>query len=159
MAHDHDHPAADNAPTTSCPLCLDDGGELVLRTDLLRVVLVDEPDYPGYCRVILNAHAREMTDLAPPQIARLMGVVFAVEDAQRAVLNPLKINLASFGNMTPHLHWHVIPRWADDAHFPHPVWGSRQRESDPLELTVRRALLPQLAEEIRSRVPAAPATA
>jgi diadenosine tetraphosphate (Ap4A) HIT family hydrolase len=85
--------------------------------------------------------------------------VFAVEDAQRAVLNPLKINLASFGNMTPHLHWHVIPRWADDAHFPQPVWGSRQRESDPLELTVRRALLPRLADEIRSRVPAAAVTA
>jgi diadenosine tetraphosphate (Ap4A) HIT family hydrolase len=158
MLNPHDNPAADDAPTTSCPLCLDDGGELVLRTDLLRVVLVDEPDYPGYCRVILNAHAREMTDLAPAQIARLMGVVFAVEDAQRDVLNPLKINLASFGNMTPHLHWHVIPRWADDAHFPQPVWGSRQRESDPLELTVRRALLPRLADEIRSRVPAAPAT-
>jgi diadenosine tetraphosphate (Ap4A) HIT family hydrolase len=149
-----DDPAAE-APATACPLCLDDGGEVVLRTDLLRVVLVDEPDYPGFCRVILNAHVREMTDLAPPQIARLMGVVLAVEDAQRAVLNPLKINLASFGNMTPHLHWHVIPRWADDAHFPQPVWGSKQRASDNAQLAARRALLPQLADEIRSRVPAA----
>ncbi|HXD50505.1 MAG TPA: HIT domain-containing protein, partial [Burkholderiales bacterium] len=38
-----------------------------------------------------------------------------------------KINLAAFGNMTPHLHWHVIPRNADDAHFPNPIWGERQR--------------------------------
>jgi diadenosine tetraphosphate (Ap4A) HIT family hydrolase len=141
--------------TTACPLCQDQGGELVLRTDLLRVVRVDEPEYPGYCRVILNQHVREMTDLDAHAIARLMGVVLAVEDAQRAVLAPLKINLASFGNMTPHLHWHVIPRWADDAHFPQPVWGTRQREPDAAALAARHALLPRLAEEIRSRVPVA----
>ncbi len=145
-----------DSPVPDCPLCQQIGGELVLRTDLLRVVLVDEPAYPGYCRVILNRHAREMTDLAPPQIARLMSAVFAVEDAQRAVLAPLKINLASFGNMTPHVHWHVIPRWADDAHFPQPIWGSRQREPDEASLVQRRAHLPQLVDEIRSRLPAAP---
>ena len=145
--------AATEAPITACPLCLGDGGDVVLRSELLRVVLVDEPDYPGFCRVIVNAHVREMTDLAPPQIARLIGVVLAVEDAQRAVLNPLKINLASFGNMTPHLHWHVIPRWADDAHFPQPVWGVKQRDSDEAALAARRALLPRLVEEICSRIP------
>jgi diadenosine tetraphosphate (Ap4A) HIT family hydrolase len=152
-------PAEAGTAATACPLCREDGGEVVLRTDLLRVVLVDEPDYPGFCRVILASHVREMTDLAPAQIARLMGVVLAVEDAQRAVLQPEKINLASFGNMTPHLHWHVIPRWPDDAHFPQPVWGRRQRDSDVATLEARRALLPRLAEEIRARVPAVPASA
>jgi diadenosine tetraphosphate (Ap4A) HIT family hydrolase len=39
---------------------------------------------------------------------------------------PDKINLASLGNVVPHLHWHVIPRFADDPHFPNPVWGVRQ---------------------------------
>jgi diadenosine tetraphosphate (Ap4A) HIT family hydrolase len=148
-------PADPHAAEPPCPLCHETGGELVLRTDLLRVVLVDEPDYPGYCRVILSAHVREMTDLDPGAIARVMGVVLAVEDAQRAVLAPLKINLASFGNLTPHLHWHVIPRWADDPHFPQPVWGLRQREPAAAALAARRALLPQLADEIRARVPAA----
>jgi diadenosine tetraphosphate (Ap4A) HIT family hydrolase len=147
--------SVDPTAPAACPLCHDDGGSLVLRTDLLRVVLVDEPEYPGYCRVILAEHVREMTDLDAPRIARLMGVVLAVEDAQRAVLAPLKINLASFGNMTPHLHWHVIPRWADDAHFPQPVWGARQRDPDAAVLAARRALLPQLVSEIRSRVPTA----
>ena len=37
------------------------------------------------------------------------------------------INLASFGNRTPHVHWHVIPRYHDDAHFPDPVWGIARR--------------------------------
>lgn len=137
---------------SSCPLCDEDGGTLVLRASDLRVVLVDDPDYPGLCRVIWNEHVREMTELAPPQLARLMGAVFAVEDAQRAVLAPLKINLASLGNVTPHLHWHVIPRFADDAHYPRPIWGARQRESDPSASAQRRALLPRLADEIRARI-------
>jgi diadenosine tetraphosphate (Ap4A) HIT family hydrolase len=138
-----------------CDLCAADGGVLVLRNALLRVVMVDDADHPGFCRVIVNAHVREMTDLEPGQIARVMGAVFAVEDALRAVLAPIKINLASFGNMTPHLHWHVIPRFADDAHFPQPVWGTRQRESDTAALAHRRARLPELMREIALRLPQA----
>ena len=47
----------------------------------------------------------------------------------RQVLNPTKINLASLGNMTPHLHWHVIPRFADDVNFPNPVWAITPEQS------------------------------
>lgn len=135
-----------------CPLCREDGGELVLRTELLRVVLVDEADYPGFARVIVNAHVKEMTDLDPATLARVMAAVYAVEDALRAVLAPDKVNLASLGNVVPHLHWHVIPRFADDAHFPHPIWGARQRDPDPAKIATRRALLPKLADEIRARI-------
>lgn len=56
-------------------------------------------------------------------------MVFAVEFALRELLQPDKINLASFGNVTPHLHWHLIPRWRDDPHFPQPFWGQRQRDA------------------------------
>jgi len=45
----------------------------------------------------------------------------------RNVLKPHKINLAEFGNMTPHLHWHVIARNLDDAHFPNSIWGARRQ--------------------------------
>lgn len=107
----------------TCDLCHEDGGTLVLRLDDLRIVLVDDADHPGFCRVIWNAHVKEMTDLEPARMARFMGAVFAVEDALRTVLAPEKINLASLGNMTPHLHWHVIPRYANDATFPKPIWA------------------------------------
>lgn len=135
-----------------CPLCRDDGGRLVVRNELLRVVLVDDADYPGFVRVIVNAHVKEMTDLDPAALARLMAAVYAVEDALRAVLAPDKVNLASLGNVVPHLHWHVVPRFADDAHFPQPIWGARQRDPDAQKLAARRALLPKLAEEIRMRI-------
>jgi diadenosine tetraphosphate (Ap4A) HIT family hydrolase len=110
---------------SACPLCQTDAGVVLWRSDLCRVVLADELDYPGFLRVILNAHVKEMTDLPSADQAALMQVVFAAEAALREVMQPDKINLASLGNVVPHLHWHVIPRFADDPHFPNPVWGQK----------------------------------
>ena len=111
----------------SCELCESPGGAVVWRGPLCRVVRVDEPDYPGFCRVILERHAAELTDLPPGDREALMRVVFAVEEAIRETMQPDKVNVASLGNMTPHVHWHVIPRFRDDRHFPTPVWAAPQR--------------------------------
>ena len=97
------------------------------RSALCRVVLIEDADYPGFCRVIWNRHVKEMTDLNGGEQHAFMNVVFAVESALREVMQPDKINLASLGNLTPHLHWHIIPRYALDKHFPNPIWGTPQR--------------------------------
>lgn len=135
----------------ACELCTAIGGELLWRDARCRVALVKDDDYPGYCRVIWNTHVAEMTDLAPDERGHLMAVVFAVETVLRRILAPQKINLASLGNLTPHLHWHVIPRRPDDRHFPGAIWGAPQRVSSPssppdLETALRRALLAALDE-------------
>ncbi len=122
----------------ACDLCDAIGGKLLWQNELCRVVLVEDTDYPSFCRVILNRHTREMTDLAHSERSQLMGVVFAVEFAARQVLNPDKINLASLGNMTPHVHWHVIPRFADDRHFPNPIWGEVKRATTPRPVDIER---------------------
>ena len=109
--------------TSSCPLCAGTGGQEVWRDPDMRVVLPDEPDYPGLARVIWHAHVAEMTDLSPVQRAQMMEVVWRVERALRDALAPDKINLAALGNMVPHLHWHVIARWRDDRHFPASIWS------------------------------------
>ena len=111
----------------SCELCSQPGGEVLWQDAACRVVLVADPDYAGYCRVIWNAHVREMTDLGVAEQQHCMRVVLGVEQALRVALKPHKINLASFGNLAPHLHWHVIPRFEDDPHFPHSIWGEHQR--------------------------------
>jgi diadenosine tetraphosphate (Ap4A) HIT family hydrolase len=122
----------------ACELCSQNGGTVLHRDADLRIILVDDADYPGFCRVIWNAHVKEMTDLPPDARARLMHAVFATEAAVRSVCAPLKVNLASLGNAVPHLHWHVIPRHTDDAHFPQPVWGTRQRASAPRAVDTAR---------------------
>jgi diadenosine tetraphosphate (Ap4A) HIT family hydrolase len=116
--------------SASCELCNSEGGEPLWRDDFCRVVLVNDIDYPGFCRVILNRHMQEMTDLSVAERDRLMTVVFAVEQVLREVAQPQKINLASLGNVVPHMHWHVIPRFADDKHYPNPIWGATKRDAD-----------------------------
>lgn len=115
------------AATPDCELCREDGGELLWRDEFLRIVLVPEPQYPGFCRVVLNRHVAEMTDLDISERHRLMNAVYAVEEALRRCMTPDKINLASLGNMVPHLHWHIIPRFRTDAHFPAPIWATPMR--------------------------------
>ena len=114
----------------SCELCSTDGGALIWRNTDCRVVRVEEPGYPGFCRVIWNAHVKEMTDLSKEERDRFMRVVFGTEAALRELLRPDKVNLASLGNVTPHLHWHVIPRFLDDPHFPNPIWGAAMRQAN-----------------------------
>jgi diadenosine tetraphosphate (Ap4A) HIT family hydrolase len=136
-----------------CELCAQTGGEVVFENARLRVVLVDDANYPGFCRVILREHVVEMTDLPPAERQSLMEMVWRVEQVVREVMQPDKINLAALGNVVPHLHWHVIPRYRDDVHFPAPVWAAAQREPDAGSLADRRALLPQLRECLGNIVP------
>ncbi len=129
-----------------CPLCLPVPEAVLWRDARCRVVSAGDADYPGFCRVVWHSHVREMTDLSCADRTHLLSVVFAVESALREVLAPPKINLASLGNQVAHLHWHVIPRFADDAHFPDAVWATRRRPGvphplDPAALRVRLATL------------------
>ena len=126
--------------------------EPIYQDDKLSVILVDDAAYPGFCRVIWKDHVREMSDLPPADRAHVNEAVYRVEAAMRAVLAPYKVNVASLGNMVPHLHWHVIPRFEDDAHFPNPVWAQAVRMLDEVTLAPRRAKLPQLAAEIVRRM-------
>ena len=135
----------------TCELC-ELAVQPIYRNDKLSVILVDDAAYPGFCRVIWNAHVKEMSDLAPSDRMALNDAVWHVELALRDVMAPGKINVASLGNMTPHLHWHVIPRYADDAHFPNPVWTEAVRTTEEPVLAARRALLPALAADIARRL-------
>jgi len=111
-----------------CTLCVAEMETLVWRDGSCRVILVGDSDYPGFCRVVWHEHVAEMSDLTTPAQRHLMNVVLATETALRQLMRPDKINLASLGNVVPHLHWHVVPRFRDDRHFPQPIWGIPQRE-------------------------------
>lgn len=110
---------------STCTLCHPVDEDVLYTNDLYRVIAVGGDEgkrYRGFCRVVWNAHVREMSDLSIEARDTLMHAVYRVESALRLSLNPDKINLASLGNMTPHLHWHVIPRFQHDATFPKPIW-------------------------------------
>ncbi len=135
-----------------CELCNAPGGDVLFQGAQFRVVLIDDAAYPGFCRVIWRDHVREVTDLQELDRMLMMDVMWQVETVVRDVMQPLKINLASLGNMVPHLHWHVIPRYADDAHFPAPVWAQAQRATPAAVLAARRDLLPALRAAMTLRL-------
>jgi diadenosine tetraphosphate (Ap4A) HIT family hydrolase len=141
---------------TNCVLCKDElkpeEGQLIWRGDDCRVILVNDPDLPGFCRVIWNRHVAEMTDLTYGEREHLMTLVFAVEQAMRHVMHPDKVNIAALGNMVPHIHWHVIPRFKDDAFFPGSVWSKKTQETKEVALEARRKKAQELPAAIKTAI-------
>lgn len=137
-----------------CELCTGAGGEVLVQSAEWRIVLVSDQQsaFPGYCRVIWQSHITEMTDLSSAQRQEFMQVVWQVESSLRESLQPHKINLASLGNFTPHLHWHVIPRWQNDSHFPHTIWSTPPRvlASEPSNYDLTEHALQQFRTTIRT---------
>lgn len=123
-----------------CPLCETDGGLLVFKNDQLRVIQAVEAGFPAFYRVVWNEHVAEFSDLSVEERPACMNAVVIVEQVLREQLKPTKINLAAFGNVVPHLHWHVIARFEWDSHFPASVWATPQRVADAQKLA-------QLAEQ------------
>ena len=139
-------------PLQKCVLCTPSAAhpeELIYSNPHLRIIFAAEPLYPCFVRVIWNTHAKEMTDLAEAERSILMRAVFRVETAMRSTIKPDKINIASFGNMVAHVHWHIVPRWCDDAHWPQPTWGMQQHAASDFNLDVALASKASLAAAIK----------
>ena len=146
-------PAVSPSPAgtpAGCELCRQPGGRLVAETPQWRVVRVEDADFPAFYRLIWQAHVAEFSDLDAAQRAACMEAVASIERALREALQPDKINLATLGNMVPHLHWHVIARWRWDSHFPQPIWGARQREIEGGALSRLAVPLDELDARVRS---------
>jgi len=115
--------------SVNCVLCSSQKYPIIWTNDLLRIVLINDQNYRGYCRVDLINHIKEMSDLDETTRNEFMGVIFQMEKIIKEYLQPDKINLASLGNITPHLHWHVIPRYLSDNHFPDSIWSEKKRNN------------------------------
>ena len=141
---------------SNCALCNEtlkpEEGELIWRGDDCRIILVNDPQLPGFCRVIWNRHVPEMSDLTYGEREHIMSLVFAVEEVIRDVMQPDKVNLAALGNVVPHIHWHIIPRFKDDAFFPGSVWSAKTQETSQANLERRIALAAKLPAAIRHEI-------
>lgn len=118
------------------------GRALVWQGRHARVIRAQEEGFPAFYRVVWAAHAGELSDLTAAERAECIELVAAVERVLRTHLSPDKVNLAALGNMVPHLHWHVIGRWAWDSHFPASVWAAPQRARDQAREAAVAAQLP-----------------
>ena len=127
-----------------CELCCQPGGALLWSQDQWRVVRVDDAQFPGFYRLVASGHVSEFSQLARADQMQCMELLAWVEALMIQHLAPTKINLASLGNVVPHLHWHLVARFDWDSHFPSPIWASPQREPNSELLARVRLALPAL---------------
>lgn len=136
----------------SCELCEQDGGLVVHRDRDWRVVRVEDAAFPAFYRVICNHHVAEFSELLAPERQRCMNLVTLIERTLLGLLRPTKINLASLGNVVPHVHWHIVARFDWDSHFPQPLWGAAQRQLDEPALELLALSLPELDRAVANAV-------
>lgn len=115
----------------TCPLCRDVAGgagpRLIAVNEYTITVVGEHQFFRGYCMVIARQHAREMHDLPIDVQQAVMADVFRAGRAIAQVYKPLKINYASLGNVVEHLHWHVIPRYREEADPTSHPWAEASR--------------------------------
>jgi diadenosine tetraphosphate (Ap4A) HIT family hydrolase len=87
--------------------------------DSSRVYLFREQTYPGRCVVAFTGgHVAELFDLGDADRDSFMSDVARVARAVASAVGAAKINYGAYGDKTPHLHFHIVPKREDS-----PDWG------------------------------------
>jgi diadenosine tetraphosphate (Ap4A) HIT family hydrolase len=140
MAELHPALARDTAPVARLPLC--------------RVLWMRDRRFPWLILVPDREGVREIHQLDAADRAALIEEIARAGEAMARLFRPDKLNVGALGNIVPQLHVHVVARYAGDAAWPGPVWGSGAAEpygeSELEELLGRLATALSTAEPPRS---------
>ncbi len=98
-----------------------------------EISIEEEKSEIPWLKIFTKQPYKELGDLPKKLRVRLWEVYDVVEHEMRSYYKPEKINMASFANMLPRVHIHVMARFKEDSYFPNPMWGEKLRESN-LEL-------------------------
>ena len=114
-----------------CPFC-ERGGDpatCFFTGEASEAHLVRADIQRGLSVVIFRGrHVVEPTELTAAEAAAYGSEVLRVARAIQAVMRPVKLNYDVLGNSVPHLHTHLVPRYADD---PRPGWPFPFPHPDP----------------------------
>jgi diadenosine tetraphosphate (Ap4A) HIT family hydrolase len=109
--------AAPADPGSKCVACgseWPDPGDRIAELAESVLYLHTDQFFPGWSVLVLRRHATELYELATDERARVMEEVSAVARALQRAFGARKVNYALFGNVLPHMHWHLIPRLGSD---------------------------------------------
>ena len=84
--------------TQNCPLCAPEGEHVIVENDKFRIIRVDDPEFPGYFRLIWQDHLKEVSDLDPGDRLVMWDALTRLEEAVIEAMHPEKVNWAQFGN-------------------------------------------------------------
>jgi len=89
-----------------------------------------EPSEIPWLKIFTQIPYKEMSKVPKEIRIEIYDLLDIIEKEMIAYYNPKKINIASFGNYMPHVHWHIMARFEEDSYYPEPMWGTKQREAD-----------------------------
>lgn len=114
-----------------CPMCYRWEADADLRIAELKysyVILNRDQFFPGYTLLFTKKHVTELFHLDRDVRTGLMEEVSRVAQALYEVYKPAKINYELLGNMVPHIHWHIVPRFSSEPLWPRPIWAEPHDE-------------------------------
>lgn len=139
----------------SCVMCTkwQDDADLQIHTfKHSSLVLNRDQFFPGYCFLFTKEHVTELFHLDKNIRHELIDEVSKVAKVLSDIYQPTKINYELLGNMVPHIHWHLVPRFDSDPLWPTPIWSAPHEEKilspDEYEATIApiRTALISMAE-------------
>lgn len=148
---------ADNAMFTpvakpdTCPLCLprpdDSSNWLIIRKLSISTLYLDRNQtYRGHCQLVFDArHAVGLEDLSTEEFTRMMLDLQRAAGAIARTCQPDRMNYAALGNLVPHLHWHLVPRYRTD-----PRWGLPIYTSAPSDMSVTHLTEAEYRDTVRA---------
>lgn len=92
-------------------------------------IQIEESEIP-WLKIFTNENYKELTQ-CPKEVKE--DIFIALEIIEKEMIeyyHPEKINIASFGNYVPHVHFHIMARFKKDSYFPEPMWGKKQRNAN-----------------------------
>ncbi len=134
----------------TCPMCTkwnDEPGLRIAELEFCYVILNRDQFFLGYTFVVTKKHVTELFHLDKKARETVMEEVNEVAAALYKLFQPDKINYELLGNMVPHMHWHLIPRFRNDRLWPRPVWT----EPHP-ERSLTAAEYAARCEQVRERL-------
>ena len=111
----------------TCKVCAGEWpwkAQKIAELELSVAYLFEDQFFPGWTVVVLRRHATELYELTRSEGSQLIEEVSAVATALAMAFEPVKINYELLGNLGPHMHWHIVPRFRDDGVYPRPIWVS-----------------------------------
>ena len=111
-----------------CQRWNDDSDLRVIELRHSFVTLNRDQFFPGYALLFTKRHITELFHLGSQERSELMDEASRVAEALYTIFQPDKINYELLGNMVPHMHWHIIPRFASDPLWPRPIWSEPHEE-------------------------------
>ena len=97
--------------------------ELVTTLGVSSLYLSTNQTYRGQCQLIFDLrHAARPDQLTAAEWTAFCADLYRAQQAVVAVTQPDHVNVESLGNVVPHLHWHIIPRYVGDPRWGMPIW-------------------------------------